>query len=62
MKSVVRHFVFLACILLLWRSDLKAESTTDETNRFAYGANIGWINWRMFFSANEAHSTSARES
>jgi len=46
MKSVVRHFVLLACILLLWRSDLKAESTTDETNRFAYGANIGWINWR----------------
>ena len=44
MKSVVRHFVLLACILLLWRSDLKAESTTDETNRFAYGANIGWIN------------------
>jgi len=46
MKSVVRHFVLLACILLLWRSDLKAESGKA---RF-FGPALSQFNKAIFLS------------
>lgn len=32
-------------------ADLKAESTINSTNSYAWGANLGWINWKP--SAND---------
>ena len=35
----------LVCALLIWPTFVTGESTINETNKAAYGANVGWINW-----------------
>src|SRR6266852_7500645 len=42
MKSILRALLFLAAIT--WSA--QAASTIDNLNRFAYGANIGWMDGR----------------
>ena len=37
---------FIVFILLSLTAFARAQSTIDPTNRFAHGANVGWMNWR----------------
>ena len=37
--------LILLSALSLQRSALHAATTIDPVNRYAYGANLGWINW-----------------
>jgi hypothetical protein len=41
MKTAITSLAFLVAV-----SSLPAATTIDATNKFAYGANIGWINWQ----------------
>jgi hypothetical protein len=41
----IRRAAALVCALLIWPTFVTGESTINETNKAAYGANVGWINW-----------------
>ncbi len=43
MKSIIRHAILL---LLLVGAPLLAQTNIDPTNKYAWGENIGWTNWR----------------
>ena len=38
--------ILASLALLLTGAGLHAGTTINATNSFAYGANIGWLNWR----------------
>ena len=38
-------YCILAAILSAWGTRLEAASTIDTNNRYAYGANVGWMDW-----------------
>jgi Bacterial TSP3 repeat len=42
MKTIIATSIFVAAIALTARG----ATTINPTNSFAYGANIGWLNWR----------------
>jgi hypothetical protein len=41
----------LVCAFLVAITDARAASTINTTNQYAWGANIGWTNWRPDFDA-----------
>src|ERR1043166_131438 len=40
------HFTYLVIALLAWTGVAPAASTINAVNKYAYGANLGWIDWR----------------
>ncbi len=46
MKTFLTSFVLLGSVASLWAN--ATPSTINATNRYAYGANIGWVDWRGY--------------
>src|ERR1043166_7128494 len=40
------HFTYLVIALLAWTGVAPAASTINAVNKYAYGANNGWMDWR----------------
>jgi len=45
-KMAIRAFLLLTTALVFSPDEVKGLTTISETNHFAYGANIGWLEWR----------------
>lgn len=42
----MKKLILVTVAMVAWGASVQAASTINAVNRFAYGANLGWIDWR----------------